>query len=319
MMLELDALIGAVPAEATRRLEFYEVLYGAAARIAAVDAFYACLYDETSDTLYFPCNWEGTHYDTCEIKKPGGGPTSWVIRNRRTYTLTEDHGTAQRSGNRFGDTGRVSRSAIHSPLLAFKLDGRESLLGVLSMQSYEADAYDALTICLFEWLARRAAAALQRDRDVDDLRATALSRRLQEQANEFNRVLQTVTRRADEVHSMTVHTQDAALHSAVLELRRACHQARASAVMHAYLPEYEPPIEGAEPDPFARLTPQERKVLLGLCHHLTYEQIALQLSIESSTVKSHVASVLRKLDVANRAEAARLAEPFLGRHQQRRR
>lgn len=54
----------------------------------------------------------------------------------------------------------------------------------------------------------------------------------------------------------------------------------------------------------ALLTPQERNVLNLLSLGHTNKEIAATLRISSSTVKKHVQSLLRKLQVKNRVEAA---------------
>lgn len=55
------------------------------------------------------------------------------------------------------------------------------------------------------------------------------------------------------------------------------------------------------------LTPAERRVLKLLPTHLTESQMAEQLFVSRNTVKSHLKSVYRKLEVASRAEAVRRA------------
>jgi two-component system NarL family response regulator len=59
----------------------------------------------------------------------------------------------------------------------------------------------------------------------------------------------------------------------------------------------------------AQLTPREREVLSLLARGLSDREIAQQLTVSLYTVKSHVRSVLQKLHVASRREAARLAPP----------
>ncbi|MDP2496396.1 MAG: response regulator transcription factor [Candidatus Palauibacterales bacterium] len=54
-----------------------------------------------------------------------------------------------------------------------------------------------------------------------------------------------------------------------------------------------------------RLTPREREVLNLLGEGLTNREIADRLTVEVSTVKSHVHSILEKLDAPTRNEAAR--------------
>ena len=64
-------------------------------------------------------------------------------------------------------------------------------------------------------------------------------------------------------------------------------------------------VEAAEELPVDRLTVRERDILRLLADGLSDRDIATALTISRRTVESHVSSILRKLDVRNRAEAAR--------------
>lgn len=63
--------------------------------------------------------------------------------------------------------------------------------------------------------------------------------------------------------------------------------------------------KGLDAGRLQRLTPREREVLELLGEGLTNAQIADRMYVEVSTVKSHVHSILEKLEVHDREEAAR--------------
>ena len=67
---------------------------------------------------------------------------------------------------------------------------------------------------------------------------------------------------------------------------------------------------GAHPSPnpdLDRLTPREREVLAGLGRGLTNRQLASELFVSEKTVKTHVSSLLAKLRLADRTQAALFA------------
>lgn len=59
-----------------------------------------------------------------------------------------------------------------------------------------------------------------------------------------------------------------------------------------------------DPAIYDELTPREREVLGLIAEQLTNQEIADRLYIEIGTVKNHVHSILQKLDVSNREDAA---------------
>jgi DNA-binding NarL/FixJ family response regulator len=68
--------------------------------------------------------------------------------------------------------------------------------------------------------------------------------------------------------------------------------------------------DGAPPPPnpdLDRLTPREREVLVGLGRGLTNRQLAAELFVSEKTVKTHVSSLLAKLRLADRTQAALFA------------
>lgn len=66
----------------------------------------------------------------------------------------------------------------------------------------------------------------------------------------------------------------------------------------------EPAERSPEPSP---LTPMQQRVLVGLASGKTYKQIAADLSVSESTVRTHLHNVYGKLEVMDRAQAVLLA------------
>ena len=60
----------------------------------------------------------------------------------------------------------------------------------------------------------------------------------------------------------------------------------------------------------ARLSPQEERILGMIGDGLTNREIGAQLHLAEKTIKNYVSSILAKLEVARRAEAA----AYLARH-----
>ena len=65
-----------------------------------------------------------------------------------------------------------------------------------------------------------------------------------------------------------------------------------------------PQLPPRDPSDLQKLTSREREVLCLVIQGLASKQIARQLRVGESTVKSHLARIYIKLDVQNRTEAA---------------
>ncbi|HEY7487885.1 MAG TPA: response regulator transcription factor [Streptosporangiaceae bacterium] len=62
--------------------------------------------------------------------------------------------------------------------------------------------------------------------------------------------------------------------------------------------------DGTRRDPLAVLSPREREVLAALARGRSNRQIARALTLSEETVKSHVSSILAKLQLSDRTQAA---------------
>jgi DNA-binding NarL/FixJ family response regulator len=74
--------------------------------------------------------------------------------------------------------------------------------------------------------------------------------------------------------------------------------------LHAPAPTSEMSVEPSEPSPF---TPRELDALRGLAGGGTYREIADELGLSPSTLRSHLHNVYGKLGVADRAQAVLMA------------
>ena len=72
----------------------------------------------------------------------------------------------------------------------------------------------------------------------------------------------------------------------------------------ALIPPAAPAPAGEVP---AQLTPRQIEVTRCICDGLTNKQIATALGISEATIKMHVTSIFRSLDVSNRTQVARVA------------
>jgi DNA-binding NarL/FixJ family response regulator len=74
------------------------------------------------------------------------------------------------------------------------------------------------------------------------------------------------------------------------------------AIMNRVVSEFRTLHETAE-GPSSRLTPREAEVLQSLVGGLSNQEIADRLVVSEKTVKSHLTSIYRKLDVRDRSQA----------------
>ena len=70
------------------------------------------------------------------------------------------------------------------------------------------------------------------------------------------------------------------------------------------------PISGAYTDELAQLTQQEQKILALVAEGKTNKEIAAEVYLSDKTVKNYVSSILSKLNLERRAQAA----AFVAKH-----
>ncbi|MGH2937729.1 MAG: response regulator transcription factor, partial [Solirubrobacterales bacterium] len=77
-------------------------------------------------------------------------------------------------------------------------------------------------------------------------------------------------------------------------------------MLEAWIEAIEEGLMGLSADDLAELTPAELKVVRLLPSHLSYRQIAAELTVSPNTIKSQVRSAFGKLEVSSRHEAVEL-------------
>ena len=301
---------------------FYELLHRIAGRIAPTDAFYVCLYSEADRTLLFAYNFDSGIYDEPVTVPLGKGPTSWVVRHGQPFILGPENKATHSANISFGDMERKSRSAAHLPMRAPVAGNPQRLLGVLSAQSYTANAYDAPAAELLQWLADQAGRKLQQERDAAtvrhiineaEARAEARQRHVTGMAEEFGQMLKSLNRQIATLRPL-LPPGDKQLRQAIESLCRECQRHQTVANQLPLRPCYAPDAGQAMPSPAPAtltLSRGEREVLELLRQGLSNGAIAHQLGISHDAVKFRLKGLYRKLDVDNRLQAVQVAASLI--------
>ena len=159
------AAAGVIAADSAEAL--HAVLSEACRRVITLDVFSFALYDAEAHALRY-LNDEG-RLDAARVVPIAGRPSERVVRERRSVvTLSSDDPRTTGAFHRGDARGkRRSESVIRTPILA-----GESVLGVLSVQSYTSNAYSRADVEVLEAVAALAATALRNIRLVDELRGS---------------------------------------------------------------------------------------------------------------------------------------------------
>lgn len=171
--------------EASRRLgatlspdELHEAIYRETAAALPAPGFYLALHDQGRDlarVVFFAEKGEGRHADIAYR-----GSDSHVLTTQKASLFTD--GLEGASLMTVGDdASQPTRSAVIAPLLH---EGR--VLGAMSAQSYETDAYDESDLELFEELASVTAVSIYNSQQFAELERR---RREAEQLEEIGRAL----------------------------------------------------------------------------------------------------------------------------------
>jgi DNA-binding CsgD family transcriptional regulator len=298
----------------------YELMHHQAALLAPVEACYVCLYRPKDDALFFSYNFDGEFYDEPLTVPLGNGPTSWVVREGAPFILNPHNEALHNARINFGDGARISRSALHLPLSITKPCGRREILGVFSVQSYRAGAYDEATISALQLWCDRVALHLhhrhlRRAHQIELHEAHAQLKAAQahqiRMADHFMELLRPLARQVQEMsQNLKADTplSRADLQGQIEALRRNCHsvQTQANQLPLASGSGVSDVSAEDEFNPLTRLSRGELEVLRLLATGSTNSQIASTIGRSVNTAKKHCAGIYRKLGARNRTEAAQV-------------
>lgn len=299
----------------------YELLHEAASRVCVLGCFYVCLYTPEDQSLHFPYNRDGDFLEEPSTLPLGEGPTSWVIQNQRPFILGKTNESVQRRGVTFGASSKRSLSAAHLPMRTVGLDGMRCLVGVMSAQSYHAEAFSPQAILVLQGLADRAARILHQDRAHDNCHRQ-IDALKQEMALRHERARLVATQFLDMVRPLACQAKAllgmtppelTELREAESALYRGCHRVLSfveEAPMRLHEIHGESGVIRSDP-PRTDLTDREMEITALLATGKSNSEIAGTLFISVDTVKFHCANLYRKLGVRNRVQAVQAAAEVL--------
>jgi PAS domain S-box-containing protein len=163
--------IGRAVSELTDLATLLESIYRQAQKAIPLDAFYVGLYESSSDQIVFPIMYDqGKRYGP--TKSPvNKGTTLSNLREGGKATLinrTPEELAPVKSENLLGDKSRISASLMIAPLTTGK-----QVIGVISAQSYQMNAYDQGDLNLLTGIANQVAVAIQNARLLEETKQKA--------------------------------------------------------------------------------------------------------------------------------------------------
>ncbi|MDR3711040.1 MAG: LuxR C-terminal-related transcriptional regulator [Capsulimonadaceae bacterium] len=290
--------------------EIGRLLQNTAEIFMPVDSCYLCMWDEDSKMLRFTYNYDveatwGVDFPC--VAPLGNGPSSYVVRNKTSYVLNSPDRSVQDAGMTFGDTCRTSASALHVPVAADTGLDNLLILGVFSVQSYTANAYDSQDLRFVEWLGRSAGQAmLSKRRSAVHEATTAEIKQLKDELSvrEISLVNSFITlfREIDVAINALIESPPATCHmvkESLTALAKISQRVQAKATCLRFST---PGIRQAEYDFEARLTERERELLPYFASGMTYKEIGSHLNISVNTVKFHLGNILTHLGIQSRSQ-----------------
>jgi DNA-binding CsgD family transcriptional regulator len=289
------------------RHRLYDFVRATMGKIAPVDAFYIAFFsDET--TLIVPYT-----YDQQEVSPPGVltygpyGLSAWLKQHKRPYTFDFDNGRLLGIGHRFGDTTRASKDTVAVPLVDTTSDVPR-VFGVASIQSYQPKVYDASTVQAFVWLCESLTAILLHAHSADR-RAQALLGQPDGLAPTLPELIEQLSHKLEGLRTAIVEVRSAAqagqhVDDKLTELDQLCRRTQDELFATITLPSNE------VAEALGTLTARERQIANLIADGLTNDEVAQHLTIAVKTVKTHLTSINRKLQVNNRLELAAKLRPY---------
>lgn len=264
------------------RYPIYHQLRISASALVSLDSFYLG-FRQGEGQIVYPYNWDGEEYDDPNVNTfAPDGLTAWIIARKKTYASWTDGGALLHRGRAFGDTARRSAVAIATPLR----DGKD-VVGVLSVLSYTVNAFGPVDVPSIERLAELAMLYLQREREDRERRQAYGVARPEAPGACLSETLRQLRRQAGLLrNSLPEGTPERVLSERICEL---CAQAQSES------------LEAPAAQTLAALTPREREIALLLATSRSNAEIAEELGLSPLTIKTHVAHILRKLEVGGRS------------------
>ena len=319
--LRVDAATAIVLREAFHKIEanyhndhygLYDYARAVMGKIVPLDHFYVGFFHGANRVRY-PYGYDNGRYaDPASHTYGPHGQAAWLLKHRQTYRRHYDNGATLNAGVASGDTSRPSADAVTTPMFRPTEDGSGRVFGMLSMQSYQPDAFDDNSVRAFEWLAEVVARVLTREaEDVKALRLLPADDADNPHPLTSDHMVEYLSSRVADVR------QRAETALAEPDLERARLAVRGMVVtceqIQSELIELTLRTDQGPEDRFLALTKAEQGVAVLLGSGLANEQLATELGISPHTVKTHIRNILAKYGVSSRAGVAEDVRRHLAR------